>query len=362
MNSGFQSIIWKGQSLELLDQRKIPKKKEYIQIQNLSETIVAIQEMAVRGAPAIAITGIYGLVLELKSKNHKPEYKEFLKYSQMILESRPTAVNLKFALDGFLNLFPEEKWNSLHYPEILERAENYANQIFSEDLEQNLKIGKLGAGLFHKKIKELTLITHCNTGALATTGHGTALGVIRSLRDLGYKLLVYADETRPYHQGSRLTAFELMEEKIECNIITDSMAAWVMQNRKVDAVIVGADRIARNGDTANKIGTYSLAIVAKAHSIPFYVAATSTGFDLNLSDGSKIPIEMRSPDEVLRNSVLKNSEGKPLLEEGILSPKGAMAINPSFDVTPAHYIAAIITEKGIISPVTEENVIKIIKR
>ena len=214
--------------------------------------------------------------------------------------------------------------------------------------------------LFPEK-KELSILTHCNTGALATAGHGTAIGILRTLRDSGFRLTVYAGETRPYHQGSRLTSWELMQEGIECFIIADSMAGWLCKSRKIDAVIVGADRIAPNGDTANKIGTYSLSIIAKEHSIPFYIAATSVSFDFTIRTGEEINIEMRPEDELTRNSFLKDSDGKFYIPEGVLSPLGAKALNPGFDVTPAKYISAIVTEKGIISPVNEEKIRMILK-
>ncbi|MCE9499959.1 MAG: S-methyl-5-thioribose-1-phosphate isomerase [Leptospira sp.] len=349
----FQSIIWKKNSMTLLDQRKLPGSKEFIEVRSLEETILAIRQMIVRGAPAIAMAGLYGMVLYLKSQSRKPSFMELTEKRNLLLESRPTAVNLRLALEKlFLNFFDYASLTNLH---LIEIAEDEADELFKKDLSDNLAIAHNALKLFTEK-KELSILTHCNTGALATAGHGTAIGILRTLRDSGFKLTVYAGETRPYHQGSRLTSWELMQEGIDCYIIADSMAGWLCHSRKIDAVIVGADRIAPNGDTANKIGTYSLSIIAKEHSVPFYVAATKVSFDFTIRTGEEITIEMRPEEELTRNSFLKDSEGKYYIPEGVLSPIGAKALNPGFDVTPAKNISAIVTEKGIISPVNEENV------
>ena len=274
-----KSILWKGDRLSILDQRKIPASKEFIDCKSLEDVIFCIKSMVVRGAPAIAMTGIFGLVLELKNAKEKLVYNKFLRKTTTLLESRPTAVNLRLAIEDYLKLINEKVYLTKTLKELIQLSEKYALSLLEEDLKWNLQIGKNGLSLFSKKQKELSILTHCNTGALATAGHGTAIGIIRSLRDAGYKLTVYADETRPYQQGSRLTAWEMQEEKIPCYIIAEGMSAWLFQNRKIDAVIVGADRIAPNGDTANKIGTYALSIVAKENKVAFYVAATKTSFD-----------------------------------------------------------------------------------
>ncbi|XDD45959.1 S-methyl-5-thioribose-1-phosphate isomerase [Leptospira sp. WS39.C2] len=342
----FLPIQWKSTYLSLLDQRALPGKKEFLEIRTLDETIFAIREMAVRGAPAIAITGIFGLTIAAKNKSGKTNSVEVDGIIKQVFESRPTAVNLSFALKEAKNRVEgETNWES-----ISEIWESYALQMMVDDLNANQSLGKNGANLFSKDQDEFHIITHCNTGALATAGHGTALGVIRSLRDLGRKVVVYADETRPFLQGSRLTAFEMMEEGIECYIITDGMSGWLMNHRKIDAVLVGCDRVAANGDTANKIGTYNLAIVAHEHNVPFYVCATKDSFDLNLKTGDEIPIEMRKESEVTQFDFLKTSDGKYLFPEGKTSPVGARALNPSFDITKAKFIRNFITEFGCFVP------------
>ncbi|TGK81379.1 S-methyl-5-thioribose-1-phosphate isomerase [Leptospira noumeaensis] len=342
----FLPIQWKSTHLELLDQRILPGKKEFLKLTTAEETISAIREMAVRGAPAIAITGVFGLTLGAKSRMGVAHPKDIEFLLSSILESRPTAVNLSFAIREAKKLIHGvTNWN-----EVTKIWENYGLKMMEEDLAANKTLGANGASLFPKDQSEFHIITHCNTGALATAGHGTALGVIRSLRDAGKKVVVYADETRPFLQGSRLTAFEMMEEGIECYIITDGMSGWLMNHRKIDAVLVGCDRVAANGDTANKIGTYNLGIVAKEHGVPFYVCATKDSFDLNLKTGVEIPIEMRKESEVTQFDFLKSENGKYLFPEGKTSPVGARALNPSFDVTKAHLIKNFITEFGCFEP------------
>ena len=355
-----KSILWKTDRLSLLDQRKIPSVKEFIDCKTLEDVIFCIKSMVVRGAPAIAMTGIFGLVLELKNAKEKLVYEKFLRRTRTLLDSRPTAVNLRLAIEDYLKLVNEKIYNSNSLPELIKLSEKYALSLLDSDLKWNLEIGKNGVELFSKKQKEVSILTHCNTGALATAGHGTAIGIIRSLRDAGYKVTVYADETRPYQQGSRLTAWEMQEEKITCYIIAEGMSAWLFQNRKIDAVIVGADRIAPNGDTANKIGTYALSIVAKENKVPFYVAATKTSFDFSLKDGTQIPIEMRDEEELTQNSFLKDISGNSYLPKGVLSPLGSRALNPAFDVTPAKYISAIVTELGVIQPVNTREIKRVV--
>lgn len=342
----FLPIQWKSTYLELLDQRILPGKKEFLKLSTAEETIVAIREMAVRGAPAIAITGVFGLSLGAKSRSGVANPNEIDTLLSSVLESRPTAVNLSYALREAKNRIQGiTDWGT-----IAKIWETYGEEMMKDDFAANKTLGENGVSLFPKDQMEIHIITHCNTGALATAGHGTALGVIRSLRDAGKKVVVYADETRPFLQGSRLTAFEMMEEGIECYIITDGMSGWLMNHRKIDAVIVGCDRVAANGDTANKIGTYNLGIVAREHNVPFYVCATKDSFDLNLKSGDEIPIEMRKESEVTRFDFLKGTDGKYLFPEGKTSPIGARALNPSFDVTKAHLIRNFITEFGCFVP------------
>ncbi|PJZ47371.1 S-methyl-5-thioribose-1-phosphate isomerase [Leptospira brenneri] len=342
----FLPIQWKSTHLELLDQRILPGKKEFLKLTTAEETIIAIREMAVRGAPAIAITGVFGLALGAKSMSGLVSSKEVETLLSSILESRPTAVNLSYAIREAKKRVQEiTDWN-----QIAKIWENFGLEMMKEDLAANKALGENGVSLFSKNQSEFHIITHCNTGALATAGHGTALGVIRSLRDAGKKVVVYADETRPFLQGSRLTAFEMIEEGIECYIITDGMSGWLMNHRKIDAVVVGCDRVAANGDTANKIGTYNLGIVAKEHGVPFYVCATKDSFDLNLKTGDEIPIEMRKESEVTQFDFLKSADGNYLFPEGKTSPIGARALNPSFDVTKSHLIKNFITEFGCFPP------------
>lgn len=355
-----EPIIWKNSKLLLLDQTRIPGRTEYIEITSIDETVLAIKNMIVRGAPAIAIAGMFGLALFFIQQDGKPEYGDVSIQLDKLLGSRPTAVNLKLAIDGFRKIFSQKDYLLMPLEKIREKAIQYALRTFNEDVNQNEKLALNAMALFDQNKKKISVLTHCNTGALATAGHGTALGIIRTLKEKGFTVTVYADETRPYLQGSRLTAWEMLQEGIECFIITDSMAGWLMSEGKVDAVIVGADRIASNGDTANKIGTYSLSILAKAHSIPFYVAATNTSFDTNLKTGKEIEIEMRSEDELLRYSFLKKEDGSPLFDHGLFSPEGAKALNPAFDVTPRENITAIITEKGLVANPNKEKVLNLL--
>jgi len=355
-----KSIDWKGSSLLLLDQRKLPKEKKYIEHKNLEEVISSIQNMVVRGAPAIAISGIFGFVLYLKSLSKKPEYREVLEKLNLLLQSRPTAVNLKIAIQEYLNVFHETYWNQVQLERILQESENFALSLFENDVHTNQKISNYGADLFGKA-RKINLVTYCNTGAIATAGIGTALGIIRELHSRNFEVHVYACETRPYHQGSRLTTWELMEEGINVQLICDNMVGWLMYTQKIDAVLVGADRITRNGDTANKIGTYSLSLIAKAHNVPFYVAASESSFDLSLPTGKEIQIEMRDPREITQNFFLKDELGEPIYPPGLLAPVGVKVLNPAFDVTPHENITGIITEKGVISPVEEKNILYLFK-
>ena len=305
-SKGVEPIRWRGDRLELLDQRLLPDKAVYVTCRTAEQVAKAIRDMAVRGAPAIGCAAAFGVVL---GKGSARAYK-------VLRESRPTAVNLFWALDrmkGATDLKAE------------------AEAIYAEDLAANHAIGELGAKLISERAR---VMTHCNAGALATAGYGTALGVIRSAK--GKKISVIANETRPYLQGARLTAWEMVQEKIPCTLITDNMAGHLMSRGEVDVVIVGADRIAANGDVANKIGTYALAVMAKRHGIPFYVAAPVSTFDPAIPDGSHIPIEERSADEVTGYRKLR------------WAPKGVKVRNPAFDVTPADLVTGIICEKGVV--------------
>ncbi|HTM61694.1 MAG TPA: S-methyl-5-thioribose-1-phosphate isomerase [Burkholderiales bacterium] len=315
---GVEPIRWRGDRLELLDQRLLPDKTVYVTCRTAEQVAKAIRDMVVRGAPAIGCAAAFGVVLG----------KGSTKAYEVLRKSRPTAVNLFWALDRM------KRAQDL-------RAE--AEAIYAEDLAANRAIGELGAQFIKVRAR---VMTHCNAGALATAGYGTALGVIRSAK--GKQISVIANETRPYLQGARLTAWEMVQEKIPCTLITDNMAGHLMSRGEVDVVIVGADRIAANGDVANKIGTYALAVMAKRHGIPFYVAAPISTFDPAIPDGSHIPIEERSADEVTGYRKLR------------WAPKGVNVRNPAFDVTPADLVTGIISEKGVVLNPDREGIRKLL--
>ncbi|HSA71598.1 MAG TPA: S-methyl-5-thioribose-1-phosphate isomerase [Burkholderiales bacterium] len=320
MTSNVEPIRWRGDRLELLDQRLLPEKTVYVTCRTAAEVARAIRDMVVRGAPAIGCAAAFGVVL---SKGSPESYR-------ILAESRPTAVNLFWALERM------RKAKDL-------KAE--AEAIYAEDMAANREIGRLGAELIHERAR---VMTHCNAGALATAGYGTALGVIRSAKHKN--ISVIANETRPYLQGARLTAYELLQEGIPCTLITDSMAGHLMSQGEVDVVVVGADRIAANGDVANKIGTYALAVLAKRHGIPFYVAAPLSTFDAKIPDGSHIPIEERPAAEVTGYGDTR------------WAPQGVAVRNPAFDVTPAELITGIICERGIASPPNRQTIASLFNR
>jgi methylthioribose-1-phosphate isomerase len=307
-----EPLRWLGDRLELLDQRLLPDQTVYVTCRSAAEVAQAIRDMVVRGAPAIGCAAAFGVVL---SKGTSESY-------EILAKSRPTAVNLFWALERM------KKAKDL-------KAE--AEAIFSEDLAANRALGKLGAELLPAGAR---VMTHCNAGALATAGYGTALGVIRSAKSKNVSVI--ACETRPYLQGARLTAYECVQEGIPCTLVTDSMAGHLMSRGEVDVVVVGADRIAANGDVANKIGTYAIAVLARRHRIPFYVAAPLSTFDPKIPDGSHIPIEERPAAEVTG------------YRETRWAPEGVAVRNPAFDVTPAELITGIICEKGIVLEPTRE--------
>jgi methylthioribose-1-phosphate isomerase len=318
--SAVEPIRWKGDRLELLDQRLLPEKTVYVTCRTAVEVAQAIRDMVVRGAPAIGCAAAFGVVLDKGSNDA----------FDILAKSRPTAVNLFWALERM------RKAKDL-------KAE--AEAIYAEDVAANREIGRLGAELIRERAR---VMTHCNAGALATAGYGTALGVIRSSKHKN--ITVIANETRPYLQGARLTAYELVQEGIPCTLITDSMAGHLMSKGEVDVVVVGADRIAANGDVANKIGTYTLAVLAKRHGIPFYVAAPLSTFDPKIPDGSHIPIEERPAAEVTGYGQTR------------WAPQGVAVRNPAFDVTPAELITGIISEKGIASPPNRQTIAALLSR
>lgn len=332
-----RTIEWKENSLFLIDCTKLPSKEEYIICNSYKTLIKAINCLAVRGAPAIGISAAYGVVLaaiEGKDISSKEEYIKFLENAiDELAATRPTAVNLFWALDKVRDTLKEI--SKCSNEEIIEKLLNRANELYEEDIICNKKIGEYGNEVVPSSA---SILTHCNAGALATAGFGTALGVIRAAHKSNKVQEVFADETRPLLQGARLTAWELSKEGIPCTLITDSMAGYAMKLGKVDIVITGADRITLNGDTANKIGTYSLAVLAKENNIPFYIAAPLSTIDISLKNGDEIEIEERNKNEII------SLFGTPT------APENINTFNPAFDVTPSKYISGIITERGILRP------------
>ena len=303
-----EALRWRGNALELLDQRLLPDQSVYVTCRSAAEVAQAIRDMVVRGAPAIGCAAAFGVVLDRGSNAA----------FDVLAKSRPTAVNLFWALDR------------------MRGAKDYAAEavaIFEEDIAANRAIGVHGASLVPDGAR---IMTYCNTGALATAGYGTALGVVRGAIEQGKRVSVIACETRPYLQGARLTAWECMQEGIPCTLVADNMAGHLMSRSDVDLIVVGADRIAANGDVANKIGTYMLAVLARRHSLPFYVAAPLSTFDPKIADGSQIPIEERASEEVTGYRGTR------------WAPQGVAVRNPAFDVTPAELVSAIVCEKGVV--------------
>lgn len=330
----FKTIEWKGDRVRLLDQRRLPQEIRYLDCKEASSVAQAIRSMAIRGAPAIGVAAAMGIALAAKNiqSNQSEVFRKTLeKVIEQMRATRPTAVNLFWAVDRMKKLL--DQVHSYGVDETKARLEEEAVRIYKEDLEMNRKIGENGKALIKNGNG---VLTHCNAGGLATAGFGTALGVIHAAWDEGKRFCVFVDETRPLLQGSRLTAWELTQAKIPVTVLTDNMAAWLMKKGGINLVLVGADRIARNGDTANKIGTYGLAILSKWHHLPFYVAAPTSTLDISLASGRDIPIEERAPEEVTHVG------GKRV------TPEGVRASNPAFDVTPHSLIHGIITEKGIL--------------
>ena len=328
-----ETMKWNGQILSLLDQTKLPTTVEYIACSSYKRAGKAIETLEVRGAPAIGAAAAYAFVLAANEFAAAADFEAHMAEAVAYLRAtRPTAVNLFWALDKMQAVFQQHI--KAPRPRLVKALEDMATGIAENDKAVNHAMARHGAALF---AKPMTILTHCNAGALATVEWGTALGVIRQAYQEGHVLQVFADETRPLLQGARLTAFELSQDGIPVTLITDNMAGWCMKQGKIDAVIVGADRIAANGDTANKIGTYSVAVLAKAHGIPFYVAAPASTFDFSLKTGEEIPIEERSKDEVTHFQGVQSA------------PLDINVFNPAFDVTPHEYIEGIITEYGVLS-------------
>ena len=359
-----RALEWQGEHLRLLDQTKLPLTVEYIECKSYSEVAHAIRSMQVRGAPAIGVAAAFAVVLAAKqflrsgsgvdrviegepdflfNGTYRGRFLEFLYYAiEELSQTRPTAVNLFWALERMRHkLEASARKTPVQITQVLEQE---AQVIWAEDRAMNQRISIHGLTLIPQGAR---ILTHCNAGALATAGYGTALGIIRAAHEAGRKIAVWVDETRPLLQGARLTAWELAEENIPATLIADNMAGYLMQQGKVDMVIVGADRIAANGDVANKIGTYSLAVLARVHQLPFYVAAPWSTVDLSLSSGHEIPIEQREAREV-----------RELYGQQV-APLEIPVYNPAFDVTPGELITALVTDRGIINPSYTENLCKL---
>ena len=342
MAQPIETLRWRGDRLELIDQRALPQRLGYVSCATAAEVAAAIRDMIVRGAPAIGCAAAFGIALEAARPTFA-SIDEFYRAVEAafgeIAASRPTAVNLFWALDRMRRAL--EAARGLPPDRVAAKLAEEAQAIHREDLEVNRAIGRNGAALVADGAR---IMTHCNAGALATGGHGTALGVVRSARDDGKRVSVIATETRPYLQGARLTAWEMVQEGIPVTLVTDSMAGHLMQRGAIDVVVVGADRIAANGDVANKIGTYTLAVLAARHRIPFFVAAPLSTIDPKVADGNAIPIEERGAAEVT------GFRGERWAAEGVAVK------NPAFDVTPAELVTGIVTERGVVSPVTADGV------
>jgi methylthioribose-1-phosphate isomerase len=341
------TIEWKGDAVVMIDQRKLPSAEVYVSCRTANDVAKAIKTMVIRGAPAIGVAAAMGIALGMrrsKATGTKQFTTEFQKLCDLMAATRPTAVNLFWAIERMKHTFAGAAQDGASVDELKDRLEAEARKIHDEDVQSCRDMGAHGAELVPD---EARILTHCNAGALATAGYGTALGVIRAAAERGKRVAVLADETRPFLQGARLTAWELVKDGIDTTVITDNMTASMMRLGNVDLVVVGADRIAANGDVANKIGTYGVAVLAREHGIPFYVAAPLSTIDLSTPDGSLIPIEERNEREVTHVGSAR------------LTPEGARIRNPAFDVTPAKYVTAIITERGIARPPYEESLARL---
>src|SRR3954469_11173695 len=332
------TIAREDDTVVMIDQRKLPVQEVYVRCRTAAEVARAIRMMVIRGAPAIGVAAAMGIALGMRKSTATGTQKfaaEFYRTCELMAATRPTAVNLFWAIERMKRTFAAVAQAGGSVEQLQDRLDQEAQAIHDEDVASCRAMGAFGATVVPA---EARVLTHCNAGALATAGYGTALGVIRGAIEAGKRVAVFADETRPFLQGARLTAWELLRDGIDTTVITDNMSGALMRQGKVDLVVVGADRIAANGDTANKIGTYGVAVLAREHQIPFYVAAPLSTIDLKTPDGAHIPIEERAAREVTHVAGTQ------------LAPDGALVWNPAFDVTPHHFIAGIITEKGICRP------------
>jgi methylthioribose-1-phosphate isomerase len=334
-----RTIEWKNDRVVMLDQRLLPHKEVYRVCRDYRQVADAIRQMVIRGAPALGVAAAMGVALGALKSKKKTFDRELGRILLTLSKTRPTAANLFWALERMRDVYTVNRAQGIDVVKRLLKAE--ALKIYQEDIAANKALGKFGARLLcHSK----RVMTHCNAGALATAGYGTALGVIRAMKESGKDVEVIVNETRPFLQGSRLTAWELRKEKIRATLVTDNMVGYLMQKGWVDAVVVGCDRVAANGDVANKIGTYTIAVLAQRHGVPFYVAGPTSSIDVHCASGADIPIEQRDPKEV------SHIFGQPL------APKGVKILNPAFDITSQELIGAIITEKGVIYPPYQHNI------
>jgi len=328
------TITREGDVVVMIDQRKLPANEVYVRCRTAAEVAKAIKTMVIRGAPAIGVAAAWGIAIGMRKSKATGTQKfaaEFHNICDLMAGTRPTAVNLFWAIDRMKRTFAGSAQSGASVEQIQDVLDREAQKIHDEDVASCRAMGAFGAEVVPA---EARVLTHCNAGALATAGYGTALGVIRGAVEQGKRVAVFADETRPFFQGARLTAWELVEDGIPATLVTDSMAGWLMAQGRVQAVVTGADRVARNGDAANKIGTYALSVLAAAHGVPFYIAAPSSTVDASLASGAEIPIEHRDPSEV----------------RGGQAAEGIDVYNPAFDVTPAENITAIVTEHGVHRP------------
>ncbi|HEX4998138.1 MAG TPA: S-methyl-5-thioribose-1-phosphate isomerase [Terriglobia bacterium] len=333
-----KTIEWTSEGVRMIDQRKLPTIEEYPVFSTYQDVAEAIRDMVVRGAPAIGVAAAMGVargVLDSRARDIAALRADFAEITTTLASTRPTAVNLFWAIERMRRVFDQAVASGADRGAIEKILIDEAHAIYNEDVESNRRMGRFGAELLPTSG---SVLTHCNAGALATAGYGTALGVIRAAIEGGKRLRVLADETRPFLQGARLTAWELWKDGIDVTVIADNMAGSFMRQGLIDAVIVGADRIAANGDVANKIGTYSVAVLARHHDIPFYVAAPISTLDLKIPDGSHIPIEQRDPSEVTHAGGAR------------VAPEGVRVFNPAFDVTPHALVTAIVTDRGVARP------------
>ena len=341
-----RTIYWQDGMVVMIDQKALPGKERYLVCKRYEQVVAAVKDLTVRGAPAIGVAAALGIALgvsKLSAASRTTFHKSFYSICDVFARTRPTARNLFWAIERMKRCF--ESLDSLDIGEVKSRLIGEAVRICEEDIAINRRMGRHGRLLIADGDR---LLTHCNAGALATAGYGTALGVVRAACEEGKSLHIYVDETRPVLQGARLTAWELKKEKIPATLISDNMAGYLMSKGRIDRVIVGADRIAANGDAANKIGTYSLAVLARANKLPFYIAAPLSTIDISIKSGADIPIEERNPEEVTTVRGVR------------IAPEGIDVCNPAFDVTPQRLITAIITEEGVIFPPFKQNIRKLL--